>query len=275
MLKSIKSELYIAVNKSSTLLAYFVMLAVIAIEFIENVTKYSGFDVNQMYQPMRLTLLSDDSAFGFYFTQYFPVFVILPCAFSYFDDVKSGRNIYAISRIGSVKYHLSKLISAFIVTFLVFFIPLMIEIMLNCIAIPMEASGRLSNGGDYDLSQIELEGRYLFAALWKSSPYIYMILNVFLFSILSGLLSVFALSFSYFSFVKLRVVVFIPVYLIFFLLARFQSIMDWKFSANYFDYLRVFSTVHKSYSGALLFVAVIACLTAVFTAINIKRRINL
>lgn len=90
-----------------------------------------------------------------------------------------------------MKYRFSKLLAVFGVTFLIFTLPFFIEIILNCLAFPLNAQGDLSNWNYYDPTYIESVNNYLFSKIFLMSPYLSAVLGTILFGIASGIFAAF------------------------------------------------------------------------------------
>ena len=101
------------------------------------------------------------------------------------------------ARLGRKNYIYSKIIATFFTTTIVFSIPFLIEILLNCVAFPLEATGDLSNWGYYEKSFAEAVHNYLFSGFYLRSPYFYAVVGTLLFGVLSGLLGAFTVAVSF------------------------------------------------------------------------------
>ncbi len=104
-INSIRMQVNALVKRKNVAAVYFAMLILVLINYLGNVLKYRGSDLMTMVHPMKLVLLSDYSALGFYFMQYFPFVVIIPAAFSFISDKNSKEITYIRSRVGARNYY--------------------------------------------------------------------------------------------------------------------------------------------------------------------------
>lgn len=272
MFQSIKMQTAVLLKKKSVLLMYFLMLALVLGNFTINLLNSHGKDRIQLYHPVKVLLLSTWSYLGFYFTQFYPLLVVIPVAFSFLSDRNSREIVFIQSRVGRKHYYIGKLISAFLVTFLVFTIPLLLEILLSLIAYPLSAVGDPSNFGIYNLPAWEGEANYLFHSLWFYNGYLYAVVMIILSGITSSILATFALAISTFSFMKYKIFVFIPVYVL--LQTTYyldQAFGNHEYSVDYFGYLQIFDTQKKSELVYICFLLAIALLSTVIAAVKIRK----
>lgn len=156
-----------------------VILGFVLANYLQNVFRYAGYDVIDMYHPMKLRLLvATDNPLGFYFMQLFPFLAVIPASFVLLENRETRYEIYICSRIGKQRYHFSATISAALTTFVVFFLPFLLEIALNVLAFPLQAFGDPSNLSCYDPLYLKIVSRYFWPALYVKMPYLYAVLNV-------------------------------------------------------------------------------------------------
>lgn len=272
LFQSIKMQTAVLLKKKSVLLMYFLMLALVLGNFIINLFNSYGKDLVQLYHPMKLLLLSSWSPLGFYFIQFYPILVVIPASFSFLSDRNSREMLFIQSRVGRKNYYIGKLISAFFVTFLVFTIPLLLEILLSFTAYPLSAVGDPSNFGIYNLPAREGEANYLYYSLWFYNGYLYAVVMIIISGITSSILATFALAISTFSFMKYKIFVFIPVYVL--LQTTYyldQAFGDSEYSVDYFGYLQMFDTQKKSELVYICFLLAIALLSTAIIAVKIRK----
>ncbi len=140
LIRSIKMQTVVLSQKRGMMIMYFVMLALVMVNYCGNLIQYYGKDIMAMYHPMKLLTLNDYGPYGFYLMQYLPLLVVVPAAFSYMSDRDSREIVFIQSKVGKANYYRGKYISVFLATFLVFTVPFLIEIVLNCIAFPLSAT---------------------------------------------------------------------------------------------------------------------------------------
>ena len=258
MIASVKFHTKNILLQKSSCVCVCVISTFVVVNFLMNVYKYQGLDLVEMYHPMKLILLSEhNGAIRYFFLQVFPFLSVLPGGFSFIRDTKSGMRVYFVGREGREKYMISKLISVFLVCFMVFVIPLLGEIILNCIAFPMQAIGDPSNLNLYDEIYIDVVSRYLFCDIFVLMPYIYAVLMSILFSIVAAVLCVFTYAISLCK-LKYRIALFLPVYILLHGLAVLQKFFSLSnVSLNYFNYLTFYDNYPKSELGLILLLCVI------------------
>ena len=225
--------------------------------FITNVFQYSGRDVAEMYMPMYfLTLSAEDWSFNFFFMEYFPFLVVLPAAFSYLKDRSSREVNYLAAKIGRKNYYLSKGIAVFLVTFAIFSIPFLLEIILNCIAFPLNAVGHPHNFNNYQLMK-NFED-FFWLPLFQVSPYLYAVVFTFIFGMVSGVLAVFAVAISMLG-MRFKVFVFVPCYLLLNGIFAIQAVCP--VCTYYGYYFSIFDSMEKSGWAYLLVVLLVAAVS--------------
>lgn len=250
---------------------YFIMYILMLINFFGNVIQYYGWDIWNMYHPMKLIFLGENSSLGFYFMQYYPFLVVLPAAFSYFSDRSSGELLFIETRTDMKKYYLGTMIATFATTFMIFTFPFFVEMILNGIAFPMEALGDPSNMQMFDPAYTEIIQRYLFHELWLFHPYVYTFAMIALFGVATGIFACFATAISMFGSVKFKILVFIPVYVLLYVVSFLQKSFNLDFTTNYFFYLRIFCMERLSEGAYMFLLAVVVMLTGVLLWIKMRK----
>lgn len=254
-LKQIWGYMKLLFCQKGVVLTFFIILSFVVVNFLNNVWVYRGYDMVDMYHPMKILLLGDDSgATKYYFLQIIPLLVVLPGGFSMIKDKQTGMQIFYISKSGRIKYFVNKCIAIFLVSFIVFAVPLLLEVLLNCISFPMLATGDLSNNNVYDPVYRDLVSRYLFKDLFIAMPYLYAIVMNLLVSLAAGTLGLFVCAISLFG-IKYKIFLFIPIYVLLNGLTLAAMIVgSVSFSVSYFDYLSLYNSTPKNEHAFLLFV---------------------
>lgn len=250
MLNSIHTQIKIILEKKIAIVVFFTLMLMVLANYFENIKLYHGQDTNVLIHPMRMLMLSadeyDTSSLKFVFLQFYPILVILPAGFSYVTDVFNRTDIYLISRYGKKKYFLGKMIAVFIVTFVVFSVPFFTEMLLNVIAFPSEANGNFANAGLYEDLYVQQAERYLYLGMYIISPYLYAFITIFIFGIVSSVLSVFTLALSIFI-NKYKVFLLFPVYLLLYGLGALYSIIPGaSIHTSHFEYFALFDASQKN-----------------------------
>lgn len=262
----------ILLHQKGAFICFWIAFIFVIINFLSNVWTYKGYDIVDMYHPMKLLLLCEDSgATRYYFLQVFPFLVVLPGGFSMLRDQQTGMRIFYTSKSGRKKYFAEKSIAVFGVSFAVFAIPLLLEVVLNVFSFPLPATGDLTNMHAYDPVYIELTGNYLFSEFFVYAPYLYTVLMILLISVMAGILGLFSAAISLLG-IKYKIFLFIPIYLILnglTVIANFAG--NLSFSVNYFDYLSLFECSPKNEIVYLGFGFIILIISIVIIAFKAKR----
>lgn len=270
MKRSVCMQLKVLLQRKSPKFVFIVLICIVLLNYLNNVFTYEGMDVVAMYHPMKLLLLSSYGGLGFYFMQCFPLLVIIPAGFSYFADYSTQTMVQIQSRVGIKNYYYGKLLSVFILTFIIFTIPFIMEILLNCIAFPLQAIGDPSEVSVYDHNYIESVRQYLFSDLFRQSPYLHAFISTLLFGVISGLLAVFTTSISMLK-IKYKLFLFLPVYLLLYGGAIIGQISPFAgVNTNYFAYLRIHDGSPKN---PLIFVCTLV-LTLSISALILKIKLK-
>lgn len=230
------------------------LMILVLVNYLTNVFQYRGRDLANMYQPMYLLTLasSNEHAYGFYFMQVFPLLAPAVAGFAYFDARSAGMELFWCARIGRRRYFASLSVAVFLTTFLMFTIPFLIEIVLNCLAFPLQAVGTPFNWSIYNPQYIALVLDYPLHQVYLFSPCLYAMLFTLLFGAAAGILAVFTVAVSTFR-IKFKVLLLLPVFLLLYLPGVLLP------EINYFFYLQLFTWFGGN--GALwsaLFLAVLA-----------------
>ena len=260
MINVIRMQIYVIFKRKSTIFMYFFMYVLMLLNFTCNAFQYYGYDLYHMYSPLKMVFLGDFSPLGFYFMQYYPFLVIIPAAFTYFNDKSSNELIFIETRADKKSYYWGNIFATFITTFFIFTVPLLIEVILNCVAFPIEAVGDLTNMGMFEEVYQNVISRYLFSALWISNPYLYTVAMIVLFGSVSGILACFAAAISMLDCFKYKILIFIPVYVVLYAISAFQMMFQLKYTTNYFFYLRMFGCQeYNEFSYIFCVLAIVFC----------------
>lgn len=275
MLKSIKTQILILLNKRLTIAVFVGMILLILYRFIGHVYEFEGVSAATLISPTRLLLLSADEhevgTISFYFLQILPIIFVLPVGFSYYDDVKSRENIYFVSKLGKINYFIGKIAAVFIVNFLVFLLPLLLEIALNCIAFPISANGNYSGQGMYEDVYIQMTEEILYTGTFIKSHYLYAILCCVIFGVIAGVMGVFTIAVSM-NVRKLKVLLLLPTYILLLFVGTLNNIFtNIEFATSYFNYFSMYDSQVKN--GTLFGILIVATfvLSVTYILVNAKK----
>ncbi len=249
----------------TVLLVFIFMCCMVLSNFVHNVNLYEGREVALMYHPMRILSLTQDSSSGIIIMQMLPLLVVFACGFTYMRDRDAGIEVFEISRSGAKTYFVSKLIAVFFVTMAVFALPLLGEIVLNCLAFPLEAKGDLSNIDNYNDYTIRLMRAMFYFEIYQISPYLYAIVCSLIFGAWAGLAAVFVVALSFFPFVKSRLLLFLPLYMMIVALEMLRNVLKMNTQTYYGFYLYMYEGFNLSRIG---YVAILLFFIGVTVAIT-------
>lgn len=269
--KATVAQIRFMLKQKSTVIVFGVLTAMMLINYMTNVITFQGWDVIEMYQPMKLLLLSwNRIIIGgdllLIFVQLYPLLVVCPAGFSLAKERQTGEDVLFSARMGNLQYRVSKCLAAFVVTAIVFSLPFLIEILLNCMAFPLQAQGDLSNWNYYDPAYRQGVEHYFFTNLFLTSPYLYAILGTLLFGIYSGVLAAFTVAVSsLFKFIY-RSFLFLPV----FVLLHITLILSNSVSVYRTEWYHYFLLFDDEPKNIMAFVMVMVVLSG-FTVYGIYR----
>lgn len=261
--KATISQTAFMLKKKESVCVFYVLFFMVIINFIGNVLYFQGKDVVEMYQPMKLLLLSYNrtnwnASNTLLLLQLYPLLVVCPAGFSLAREYQLGTRVFLVSRLGNFAYQVSKYLSAFLTTMIIFTVPFLLEIILNCLSFPLSATGDLSMLSIYDSAYIIGVNRYFMKSIYLYSPYLYAVIGTLLFGVVSGLLGVFTVAVSSVIRVKYNVFLFLPV----FVTLNMSTILAGGFpkdapSIKWYDYVLLFNDELKSISFGLTCILVL------------------
>ncbi|MBD5484689.1 MAG: hypothetical protein HDR18_04070, partial [Lachnospiraceae bacterium] len=215
--KATISQTAFMLKKKESVCVFYVLFFMVIINFIGNVLYFQGKDVVEMYQPMKLLLLSYNrtnwnASNTLLLLQLYPLLVVCPAGFSLAREYQLGTRVFLVSRLGNFTYQVSKYLSAFLTTMIIFTVPFLLEIILNCLSFPLSATGDLSYLSIYDSAYRIGVNRYFMKSIYLYSPYLYAVIGTLFFGVVSGVLGVFTVAVSSVIRVKYNVFLFLPVF---------------------------------------------------------------
>ena len=269
LIKSIRCQMKIMFEKKNFIIMFFSVFTYVLINYFYNVNCYHGLDVVDMYNPMELLLLASNTPFFYFFMMFYPIIVVIPTAFSYVQDKDVGEHVFLQSRFGTVNYYVGKMIAAFSVTFITFALPLLIEIVLNMIAFPIDATATI---GYYVYDEIMLDGvnDMFFSQLFCYSPYVYSVAYILYFGIVSGILSCFILGLSMLFNPKIKIFMLAPLYLMEHFFSTVMSMVGTENRGTVFAYFRMYDMFEKSVGVYMIVLGVL--LTVVLLCVVVAAR---
>ena len=253
------------------------LLLMVGASYINNVLQFRGSDVVEMYHPMKLLFLSMNrgnynAEWILYFILLYPLLVAFPTGTILARERQLGMSSMIEARIGTINYIFGKVLASFAATAIVFSVPFLLEVVLNCLAFPLNAAGDFFNFNLYDQEYLKIVDNYLFPGIYRTSPYLYAVIHILVFGIFSGIMGAFITAFSSVVRFRYRFLYLFPPFLI---LGGMEYFRKWipghGYKYAWFNYLFLFCEYEKD---VLVFAAVIAVLigTTFFLAYIGSRR---
>lgn len=259
--KATVSQTVFLLKKRGAVCVFYVLLIMVFNNYISNVLHFQGRDVVVMFHPMRLLLLSYDMT-NFNATNtlllilLYPLLVVVPAGFSLAKECQSGTQVFLISRMGSMRYQISRVLAAFLATMIIFTVPFLLEILLNCLAFPLEAVGNLTFLSIYDDAYMNGVNHYLMKDVYLASPYLYAVMGTLFFGAVSGLFGAFTVAASSLVKVRYNILLFLPVFVMLNLSTRLAG--GFSRSIRWYDYVLIFDDDIKNIGfGAIILLAII------------------
>lgn len=273
LIKATYAHVRFMLRRKNAKLTFFLLFALMLLNYVNNVLSFRGSDIIAMYHPMKILTLSYNRVYynadmALLIVQLFPLIVNLPAGLSLAFDKDAGVDTLLISRLGSYTYTFSKIIATAITTTIVFTVPFLLEIILNCIAFPLNSTGDLSNNNIFEFELTTMINNYLFSELYLFSPYLYAIVGTLLFGLVAGLLAGFTASISTVICVKYRVLLLLPVFLFLHATASFEA-QEYR----WYTYLLLFNDEPKNLMFAACVIILLVVLCLICCVMNSKKRI--
>lgn len=271
MVQSIKMQSALLFRKKEFVFTFLLMLTLVLSNYFDNVFTYMGKDiVFEIMHPMTMTFFSGNSMLFYTFIGFYGLIVIMPACFSLFSDKTANQLIFIESRVGKKNYYFGKFVAVFLVTFVAFAVPAFIEIVLNSVAFSASSSYTITGSSVYDMLYIDFVNSIFWADLYVLNPYIYAVLSAVIFALASAVFACFTLMISTFSFVKFKIFLLLPSYVLLILISYIKSLIDLSFSSYYADYLAMFNGSVKNYF--VFFIAILVIFVVSFAIYAFKAR---
>lgn len=245
--KAVRTQIKFLMGQKSAILVFSVLMVVMLRNFTENVLTFRGYDVISMYHPMKLLTLSFNKTIynaesAIILIQIVPLLLCLPAALSLAKEQRTGQSVLMVARLGQKVYLWSKVISVFLVTAIVFTLPFLLEIILNCISFPLNATGDFYNLNAYEERLLASEALYQLPWLYQFSPYLYAVVCTMLFGVFVGILAAATITLSALVKVRFRVLLLLPS----FLLLQLTLYLGGEGTTNWYNYTLFFNDVNRN-----------------------------
>lgn len=271
-LKAVRAQIKFLMGQKQFAIVFLALLALMLLNFTQNVLDFRGYDVISMYHPMKLLTLSYNKAVyesenALLLVQLVPLLVCLPAALSLAQERQTGQAVLIAARLGGKIYLWSKAVAVFVVTMAAFSLPFLLEILLNCISFPLAATGDFFNASAYARQRLVVEAFYQMAWLYRLSPYLYAVAGTLIFGCFAGLLAAATVTLSALVRMRFQVLLMLPA----FLLLQITAFLGENGSTSWFRFLMIFNG--ESRNTPFFFALVLALLgfTLAGTAIATKK----
>ena len=260
-----------------TQLTMLFLFLLVGTNYINNVILFKGTDIIEMYHPMKLLLLSFNRGIYsadsiMFFMQLYPLLLAFPAGSILAKERLLGIDTLMESRIGNADYIFIKVLVSFLTTAIVFSVPFLIEIVLNCLAFPLEAAGDFYNYKLYDSAYQQAVNNYLFPDIYRISPYLYAVIHTFVVGICSGIIGAFITALSSVVRLKYSILYLFPPFILFGVMEYVRSLIvinDLRYA--WFNYIFLFSKHERSMVAFVLFLVAVTAVTLFLTLIGSRR----
>lgn len=274
MIKIIKHQTLFMLRQNIALIVFYILLAIVFLNFGSNVLTFQGRDIIDMYHPAKMLVLSYDQVYDnmdimLLLIQLYPILIVCPAGFTLLSEKKRKTDCVLITRIGSIQYYLGKTIAAFFVTMIVFTIPFLIEFGLNCVSFPLAASGDFVDLNCYSPDYIELTSNYMYSTLFHMNSYLYTFVGILFWGITSGIIGMFTVALSGIISFRFKILLFLPVYILLNIPAYMPQITDkLPFVVNWYNYIFLFDDHVKNNAFFISFLIMLFIISIVCSVIK-------
>lgn len=274
MIKIIKHQTLFMLRQNIALMVFYILLAIVFLNFGSNVLTFQGRDIIDMYHPAKMLVLSYDQIYDnmdimLLLIQLYPILIVCPAGFTLLSEKKRKTDCVLITRIGSIQYYLGKTIAAFFVTMIVFTIPFLIEFGLNCVSFPLAASGDFVDLNCYSPDYIKLTSNYMYSTLFHMNSYLYTFVGILFWGITSGIIGMFTVALSGIISFRFKILLFLPVYILLNIPAYMPQITDkLPFVVNWYNYIFLFDDHVKNNAFFISFLIILFIISIVCSVIK-------
>lgn len=274
MIKIIKHQTLFMLRQNIALMVFYILLAIVSLNFGSNVLTFQGRDIIDMYHPAKMLVLSYDQVYDnmdimLLLIQLYPILIVCPAGFTLLSEKKRKTDCVLITRIGSIQYYLGKTIAAFFVTMIVFTIPFLIEFGLNCVSFPLAASGDFVDLNCYSPDYIKLTSNYMYSTLFHMNSYLYTFVGILFWGITSGIIGMFTVALSGIISFRFKILLFLPVYILLNIPAYMPQITDkLPFVVNWYNYIFLFDDHVKNNVFFISFLIILFIISIVCSVIK-------
>lgn len=270
--KAVRTQIRFLTGRIGFFFVVSVLMALALLNYTMNVLDFQGYDVITMFHPMKMLSLSYSMSvyagdIATLLFQIVPLLVCLTGALSLAGEQKSGEFVLMAARLGTKRYLWSKVVAVFVVTTVAFSLPFLLEIVLNCVAFPLGATGDVFQDHAYDPARISMEANYQLLWLYRFSPYLYAVVGTVLFGCFAGVLAAATLVLSALVRLRFRVLLLLPAFLF------LQLTISWgeNGAGAWYKYIMLFHGVDRGVPYVPVIMAGLVIFTVVGTAVAARK----
>lgn len=283
MVKELRSQIYLMLHKRSFKIALLCNIMFNIVSYLYHVIYSTGKYEIEVISAVYACSISEGNPFWEYYQILFPFIVVIPFAFSYFDEKVLKLTYYIETRMEKKKYLMAKVITSFIGSFIVVIIPFLFNIFLNEITFPHNGNVFGSNIHSIEVTK-DIVGENVIATTIQKGlvglkffllyPQLYNIILVFLLAIIAGIMGAFCFCWSYFV-EKHKILVFLPVYIYCYLgniFTRISEEIGLKINFSLLDYAYLNTNMGKSVIILLMELIIMIVFISISTYYTIRQK---
>lgn len=225
-IQAFRGEMYLLLHKKSLWISFWLVMLYSLSFFIRDAWIYISGHGGAVYDASYyfVGIEKQDNRLQEIFAMVFPLLVAFPFSFSYTEERRSRVMQYTFPYVSKGAYFLGKIASAFLGGFFVIGIPYLINALLNILAFGSNNMTPFGVKGSPDF-YLNIFSSNLMPCLkfYLEHPLWYIVIFSVVLGIFAGILSAFSCGVGFYLH-KIPLLVFLPVYLLFFLSSRYSSL---------------------------------------------------
>ena len=270
--KAVRTQIKFLIGQKSFALVFSVLMVVMLRNFIENVLTFRGYDVISLYHPMKMLALSFNKTVynaesAIVLIQVVPLLLCLPAALSLAKEQRTGQSVLMSARLGRKVYLWSRVISVFVVTTIVFSLPFLLEIVLNCVSFPLNATGDFYNYNAYEEELLASEALYQLTWLYQFSPYLYAVVCTVFFGVFFGIWAAATTTLSALVKVRFQVLLLLPS----FLLLQLTLYTGESGTTNWYNYVFFFNDINRNTTFFVVLMGILVTFVLIGTTVASRK----
>lgn len=171
------------------------------------------------------------------------------------------------ARLGRKVYLWSRVISVFVVTTIVFSLPFLLEIVLNCVSFPLNATGDFYNYNAYEEELLASEALYQLPWLYQFSPYLYAVVCTVFFGVFFGIWAAATTTLSALVKVRFQVLLLLPS----FLLLQLTLYTGESGTTNWYNYVFFFNDINRNTTFFVVLVGILVAFVLIGTTVASRK----